>query len=132
MAEVKTGCLLEDWINEVSEDEIIMKYQVGPGDIHNKVETAEWLLHAMQELARIFNFKAVSPLTKLIVRIRYGCREELLNLVKLYGIGRVRARALFKRGFKSIPDLRKASVSTLAGVPTIGKSIAKSIKEQVK
>lgn len=132
MAEVKTGCLLEDWINEVSEDEIIMKYQVGPGDIHNKVETAEWLLHAMQELARIFNFGTVSPLTKLIVRIRYGCREELLNLVKLYGIGRVRARALFKRGFKSIQDLRKASVSTLAGVPTIGKSIAKSIKEQVK
>jgi len=131
MAEVKTASLLEDWINEVSEDDIIKKYQVGPGDIHNKVETAEWLLHAMQELARIFNFGAVSQLTKLIMRIRYGCKEELLNLVQLYGIGRVRARALYKRGFKTIQDLRRASVETLASIPTIGKSIAKSIKEQV-
>lgn len=131
MAEVKTACLLEDWINEVSEDDMIKKYQVGPGDIHNKVETAEWLLHAMQELARIFNFGAVSLLTKLIMRIRYGCKEELLNLVQLYGIGRVRARALYKRGFKSINDLRRASIETLASIPTIGKNIAKSIKEQV-
>ncbi|KAA0004043.1 MAG: DEAD/DEAH box helicase [Thermoplasmata archaeon] len=131
MAEVKTACLLEDWINEVSEDDIIKKYQVGPGDIHNKVETAEWLLHAMQELARIFNFEAVPHLTKLIMRVRYGCKEELLNLVQLYGIGRVRARALYNRGFKSIQDLRKASIETLASIPTIGKSIAKSIKEQV-
>jgi len=131
MAEVKTACLLEDWINEVSEDDIIKKYQVGPGDIHNKVETAEWLLHAMQELARIFNFDAVPPLTKLIMRVRYGCKEELLNLVQLYGIGRVRARALYKRGFKTINDLKRVSIETLASIPTIGKSIAKSIKEQV-
>jgi len=131
LAEVKTAFMLEDWINEVSEDEIIKKYQVGPGDIHNKVETAEWLLHAMQELARIFNFDAVPVLTKLIVRIRYGCKEELLNLVQLRGIGRVRARALYKAGLKSVNDLKKASIERIAGVRHIGKGIAKSIKEQV-
>jgi len=131
LAEVKTACMLEDWINEVSEDSIIKKYQVGPGDIHNKVETAEWLLHAMQELARIFNFDAVPVLTKLIVRMRYGCKEELLNLVQLRGIGRVRARALYNAGLKSVNDLRKASIERIAGVKHIGKGIAKSIKEQV-
>jgi len=131
LAEVKTAFLLEDWINEVSEDGIIKKYQVGPGDIHNKVETAEWLLHAMQELARIFNFDAVSMLTKLIMRMRYGCREELLNLVQLRGIGRVRARALYNAGLKSVNDLRKASIERIAGIKHIGKGIAKSIKEQI-
>ncbi|MEA2055046.1 MAG: DEAD/DEAH box helicase [Candidatus Thermoplasmatota archaeon] len=132
LAEVKTACLLEDWINEVSEDRIIKKYQVGPGDIHNKVETAEWLLHAMQELARIFNFDAVPALTTLIMRMRYGCMDGLLNLVQLRGIGRVRARALYKAGFKSVNDLRKTSIERLAMVPHIGKGIAKSIKKQIE
>lgn len=131
MAEVKTACLLEDWINEKRDDEIIVKYNVGPGDIHAKVETAEWLLHAMEELARLFNFKAVPKLAKLRLRVKYGCKEELLSLTKLKGIGRVRARQLYKHGFKSIATLRKANVETLATIPSIGKKIAESIKRQV-
>jgi len=131
MAEVKTACLLEDWINEKKEDEMIVKYNVGPGDIHAKVETAEWLLHAMEELARLFNFKAVPKLAKLRLRVKYGCKEELLSLTKLKGIGRVRARQLYKHGFKSIATLRKANVETLATIPSIGKKIAESIKRQV-
>ncbi len=131
LAEVKTACLLEDWIEEKKEDEIIAKYQVGPGDIHNKVETAEWLLYAMQELARIFNFDVVPLLAKLRLRVKYGCKEELLPLVKLKGIGRVRARTLYKHGFKSISMLRKASIETLSRLPGIGINIAKQIKEQV-
>ncbi len=131
MAEIKTACLLEDWINEKKEDEIIVKYNVGPGDIHAKVETAEWLLHAMEELARLFNFKAVPKLAKLRLRVKYGCKEELLSLTKLKGIGRVRARQLYKHGFKSIATLRKANVETLATIPSIGKKIAESIKRQV-
>ena len=129
--EVKTACLLEDWIEEKKEDDLINKYQVGPGDIHARVETAEWLLYAMQELARLFNFDVVPLLAKLRLRVKYGCREELLNLVKLQGIGRVRARTLYKHGFKSISMLRKASVATLASLPGIGEKIAKQIKEQV-
>ena len=131
LAEVKTASMLEDWISEMSEDGMIQKYQVGPGDIHNKVETAEWLLHAMQELARIFDFDAVPLLTRLIVRMRYGCKEELLNLVRLKGIGRVRARALYNAGFTSVNDLRKASIESIARVKHIGKVIARSIKEQI-
>ena len=131
MAEVKTACLLEDWINEKKEDEMIVKYNVGPGDIHAKVETAEWLLYAMKELARLFNFKAVPKLAKLRLRVKYGCKEELLSLTKLKGIGRVRARQLYKHGFKNIATLRKANVETLATIPSIGKKIAESIKRQV-
>jgi len=131
LAEIKTALMLEDWIEEKKEDDIITKYQVGPGDIHGRVETAEWLLHAMQELARLFNFDAVPILAKLKMRVKYGCKEELLSLVKLRGIGRVRARTLYRHGFKTISMLRKASVETLAKLPGIGINIAKQIKEQV-
>jgi len=131
LSEVKTASLLEDWINERKEDEMIVRYQVGPGDIHARVETAEWLLHAMQELARLFNFDAVSFLSKLKLRVKYGCREELLNLVTLRGIGRVRARVLYRNGFRNVEMLRRASVERLASLPGIGMAIAKQIKEQV-
>jgi helicase len=128
----KTAFLLEDWINEVPENEIVKKYDIGPGDLYNIVETARWLLHAMRELARIYNFNCVPELTELIVRVENGCKKELLNLVQLRGIGRVRARALFNAGFKTISDLRKASTEKLAQVKTIGKRLAESIKKQVE
>ncbi|MGC9308980.1 MAG: helix-hairpin-helix domain-containing protein, partial [Thermoplasmatota archaeon] len=119
-------------IQERWEQHLVQKYGVGPGDIHSKVEVAEWLLHAMREMARIFNFDAVPDLTKLIMRMRYGCREQLLNLVQLRNIGRVRARALYKAGFKSVNDLRRASIKRLQEIPHIGAETAASIKEQVE
>jgi len=128
----KTAFLLEDWINELPENEIVKKYDIGPGDLYNITETARWLLHAMRELARIYNFNCVPELTELIVRVENGCKKELLNLIQLRGIGRVRARALFNAGFKTISDLRKADIERIARVRTIGKRLAESIKKQVE
>ena len=85
----------------------------------------------MRELARIYNFNCVPELTELIVRVENGCKRELLNLVQLRGIGRVRARVLFNAGFKTISDLRKADIERIAKVKTIGKRLAESIKKQV-
>src|SRR2546426_1445914 len=50
----------------------------------------------------------------------YGIKEELLELISLRGVGRVRGRALFQRGFKTLKDLQKANPSDLAHIPTIG------------
>ncbi|MBC7081357.1 MAG: DEAD/DEAH box helicase [Thermoplasmatales archaeon] len=132
LSEVKTACMLEDWINEKKEDEIISKYQIGSGDIHARAETAEWLLYSMSEIARLFNFEAIPVLKKLEVRVKYGCKEELLNLVKLRGIGRIRARILYENGLKNIEMLGKASISMLKELPGIGEGVAKLIKEQVE
>jgi len=132
LAEVKTAALLYDWIEEKQEDILLQHFNVGPGDVRSKVEIAKWLLHAMRELARQYNFDAVTPLTNLIVRVEHGCHEELLGLVKLQGIGRVRARSLYTAGFKNINNLRAASIRRLAAIPYIGEKIARSIKDQVE
>ncbi len=131
LSDLKTAYLIYDWINEVNEDGIVNKFNVGPGDIHNIVETSSWLFHAMREFARMYNFDCVSDLDKLILRIRYGSKKELLNLVSLRGIGRVRARALYNSGFKTINDLRGVPVKRLAEVKTIGETVARNIKEQI-
>jgi len=131
LSDLKTASLIEDWIEEVHEDRIITKFNVGPGDIHNIVEMVQWLLHAAREFARMYNFDCVSDIRDLLLRVQNGCKKELLNLISLKGIGRVRARALYNEGFKTIGDLRGIPLKRIAQVKTIGEGVAKSIKSQI-
>ena len=131
LSEVKTAKLLNDWISETHENDIADAFGIGPGDIRNKMELAEWLIHATARLAELFNKDAVDETIELRTRIRYGIKPELLDLVKLRGIGRVRARALYDRGLKSIEDLRNTSYDRLKQIPTIGEAVARRVKNQL-
>jgi helicase len=131
LSDLKTAFLLEDWIEEIPYDRLTTKYNVWPGDIHNTVEIAEWLLHATREFARMYNFSCVSDINDLIIRVQNGCKHELLNLISLKGIGRVRARALYHEGFKTVNDLRNVPVERIAKIKVIGKAVAIQIKQQL-
>jgi len=131
LSDLKTASLIEDWIEEIYEDYIITKYDVGSGDIYNIIETVSWILHAAREFARMYNFGCLPEINDLSLRVQYGCKKELLNLVSLKGIGRVRARALFNEGFKTINELRGVPVKRLAQIKGIGEGVAKSIKNQL-
>ncbi|MEM1566673.1 MAG: DEAD/DEAH box helicase, partial [Candidatus Bathyarchaeia archaeon] len=61
LGEVKTAMVLKAWIEEASEDEIIEKYRVQPGDLYRTIESAKWLLYATHELAMLFNNKEIPP-----------------------------------------------------------------------
>ena len=65
-------------------------------------------------------------------RVKYGIKEELIPLISLEGVGRVRARALHNAGFKDVRSIESASVEKLASIPKIGTALAKKIKEQIK
>ncbi len=131
LSDLKTAFLLNDWIEEVPLDSLVTKYNVWPGDVHTVVEVAEWLLHALREFARMYEFSAVSSLNDLITRVQHGCKEELLNLVTFKGIGRVRARALYNAGFPTVNSLRGIPEERLAKIKGIGKAVAVSIKKQL-
>jgi helicase len=131
LAEVKTASLLEDWMEERTEEEVTKRFGIGPGDIRRMVDQGEWLTYAMGELAKIFRRERVKPLAKLIPRLQYGIKEELLPLVQLRGVGRVRARSLLRAGYRKLADLQKASAGDLSRVPAIGNALAISIKEQL-
>jgi helicase len=53
-------------------------------------------------------------------------------LVKLEGIGRVRARALYRSGFVSIREIARAKPEDLMKVPGIGEVLAKRIINDAK
>ncbi len=132
LAEVKTARMLQSWINEQPEDKIHDNYGVGAGDIRRKVSTAEWLIYAGHELAKLFEIKeARNPLRKLRDRIKYGIKEELLDLASLQGVGRVRARSLYDEGYER-KDLKTTTVQELSKIRHIGKGTAKKIIKQVK
>ena len=131
LSDLKTAFLLEDWIAEKPYDALVLKYNIWPGDVHTIVEMAEWLLHAAREFARMYNFSCVSDVNNVLLRLQNGCKEELLNLVSLQGIGRVRARALYQEGFKNVNELRNVPVERLAKIKTIGKAVALNIKQQI-
>jgi helicase len=64
-------------------------------------------------------------------RVEKGVKKELLPLVKLEGVGRVRGRILFNSGYKTIDDIKNARIEDLTGLPLVGPKLAKKIKEQV-
>jgi len=127
----KTALLLKDWINEKSEASILEEYNEAPGNLHNKVFISDWLIYSAGELARLLSVKELLlPLRKLRLRIKNGIREELLNLIALEGIGRMRARMLYHNNIKTVGDLRKVPYERLSDL--LGPKIALKLKSQVE
>ncbi|MEM2916340.1 MAG: helicase-related protein [Candidatus Woesearchaeota archaeon] len=126
----KTGLMLQDWIEEKDEEYLLERYDIRPGETRAKLTTGDWLLYALGEIARIRQqMGLIKEIQKMRFRLRYGVKEELLPLLRLEGIGRVRARMLFRAGIKDLGDVRKAELGRLENI--LGKKIALSIKKQV-
>ena len=116
LSTLKTASVLEAWINEVPILEITRQFGIGAGDLRTKVEDAEWLLFGAGRLAARFQRRLGRPIDDLSTRVRYGAREELLDLVRLRGIGRVRARLLYRAGYADREALRQAPVDRIEQV----------------
>ena len=108
LSALKTAKLLEDWIEEVDEDRITSRYGVGPGDVRGKVETASWLLSAAERLASELGLDCAPAVREVRVRTEHGIGDDLLELARVRGVGRVRARKLHEAGITDRAALREA------------------------
>ena len=123
---------LDAWIAESPETALADRLKVEAGDMHRIAETAEWLARCMGDLAMGLDRPDIaSEVATLRTRIRYGVREELIELVSIRGIGRVRARALYRNGVTGRADLSAMPVEKLAAVDKIGRAVASGIKAQL-
>lgn len=124
---------LHAWITESSELSISDQFGVESGDLHRMVETADWLMYCLREISKhVERIDLLDELANLRTRIVYGIKEELLDLVKIKGIGRVRARMLYKHGLKTNDDLAKIPVKKLAEIEKIGSTLADKIKAELR
>lgn len=125
----KTAKFFHEWIEEIDEQRIFENYGLRPGETRAKLEIADWLLYALSELARLEKIEIKKEISGLRIRMLYGVKEELLELVGLEGVGRVRARILFNAGVKTLKDLKLAPVEKISLL--LGPKLAKSLKEQI-
>ncbi len=104
----KTAKILNAWINEATEEQMLEEFETPPGMLLTRKRNAEWLSYALRELAFLENKTSVYlEARKLRRRIKHGIKEELLDITKIRGIGRVRGRKLFNAGVKTFEDYAK-------------------------
>ena len=125
--DLKTALLLMDWVEETPEEHLMKRYSTTPGDIRAKVETAGWILYSMSELSELISPNTTKMVAELEIRITNGVRKELLPLLEIDSIGRVRARSLFNAGFTSQSSIRDSKPSDLSEIPGIGKKLAEKL-----
>jgi helicase len=126
---LKTAMLIADWMGEVGEAVICERYNVGPGDVYNAVEGIGWLIHAAGRIASMETPDCADPIRETELRVKHGIRRELLPLIALRGIGRVRARRLFNNNITSPDALRAAGVERISTI--LGRKTAESIFAQL-
>ncbi len=133
LGEVKTALVLNNWIEELPEDKLMERFSVQPGDLYRTIENAKWLLHATEELSPVVakNKEVTSLGVELVERVSKGIKRELMPIVALEGVGRVRGRIIFNAGYQTIEDLKHATIEELTNLPSVGPRLAKKIKEQV-
>jgi helicase len=126
---LKTAMLLSDWTDEISDTKICERYSVGPGDIYGMVESVTWLLHGSAELARMFASAFHTKVREYEICMKNGTRRELLPLIRLRGIGRVRARRLFNNGMTTPDEILALGIEEVTKL--LGVGVAEQIFDQL-
>jgi len=126
---LKTAMVLHDWSSEVPEEMICERYSIGAGDIYNLTESVTWLLHAAGRLAGMFAPHLSRSIREYEYCMKYGIRRELLPLVRIRNIGRVRARRLFNNGIRSPASLLEAGRGRVSVI--LGQKITEKIFDEL-
>ena len=124
----KNAKMINAWINEATEDEILKTFDLPPGIIHARMRIVEWLTYATAELAMVLNAAtARSQARRLQRRVKHGVKDELLDLVAVRGIGRARGRKLYDAGITTREELQASDKAKLAGI--LGERVAGRLSE---
>ncbi len=89
------------------------------------------MLFGAGRLASRFQRRLGRTIDDLSLRVRYGAREELLDLVRLRGIGRVRARLLYRAGYADRESLRQAPLDRIEQVLR-SRKLAEMVANQLR
>ena len=123
----KSAWTLSQWIEENSLREIEKELGVAPGDLRVRVDHADWLMNATRQICanddeidsslKNADVDLLEMLDVMRKRVSNGCREDLLSLISIRGVGRVRARTLADHGYRTpleICRITKKSAQKLA------------------
>jgi helicase len=124
---LKLACCLKDWINEINEDMLLTNFSIPPGELRGRIERAKWLVYSMHEIAKVIKMKRerINEIKKMEIRIECGVKEELIPLVLLPGIGRIKSRRLYEYGIRNSVDIKSTKAEILYKL--IGKATTENL-----
>ena len=115
LSNVKSAWMIEMWTDEDNIRSIEKELDVNPGDIHYRVDIMEWLIHASREIILtddVFSDEHMNQIAEIVkqldilrLRVRHGCKQDLLSLVNIPNVGRMRARELSSKGLRNPKDV---------------------------
>ncbi len=122
--------LINEWIEEKEENIILEEYNTTPGQIRDVISRAEWICHVTLELLKHLGYSLISikEYSNLLLRIKYGVKQELVCLVELKNIGRVRARRLYNSGIKTVQDIKNNPDKFITIIGKYGFETLKELK----
>lgn len=120
---IKSSWILQQWTQEISSRQIEKAHGITPGDLRHRIDLMDWLLYSSKELVRVDSVFSeqhrdmvealMTRLDTIRTRVRHGCLEDVLDLIRLPNVGRVRGRALIDFGIRSPADLINLSPSKI-------------------
>ncbi|MFW9822593.1 MAG: DEAD/DEAH box helicase [Candidatus Thorarchaeota archaeon] len=127
-----------EWTDEEPIEQILEKYKIMAGDLFGVRDNIERIVNFIGIIASSLSTHGVDlydNLTKvaemaetLKIRIRYGIREELFDLVlRLNDVARVRARILYKAGYHTASQVKKENPYVLNQKTGLGINLCKKI-----
>ncbi len=123
--EIKTSRIMLEWINGTHPDLIMDTYNIYEGDIHNTSSSLQWIMHAIRNISSMMDLGASGLATELELRLKHGVKKELLPLISIRNVGRVRARQLYDAGYTSKKDIMNMDMDDLKKI--MGEKTAHNI-----
>ena len=121
---IKMAHVMQDWISEKNEKYMEEEYGLLPGEFYNILENTKWLIYSLNEISKVMQLRRKDT-NDMGIRIKNGIKAELIPLVSVPEIGRVRARKLYSIGVVSLKSLREASLERLSQI--LGKGVAQKV-----
>ena len=121
---IKMAHVMQDWISEKTEKYMEEEYGLLPGEFYNVLENTKWLIYSLNEISKVMQLRR-KDMTDLGIRIKNGIKAELIPLVSVPEIGRVRARKLYSAGIISLKSLKEAGLERLS--PLLGRGVAQKV-----
>ena len=128
----KTAIVLRNWIDEVPIIDITEKFNIGPGDVQSKIASADWISYSLSRLAELFKPEIRGDLERLNIRIKEGIKEDVLSLITIPNIGRVRARRLHRAGYRTLDQVASAQPSDISRIFGFSSKLANETVDHAK
>ena len=121
---IKMAHVMQDWISEKNEKYMEEEYGLLPGEFYNILENTKWLVYSLSEISKVMQLRK-REINEISIRIKNGIKAELIPLVSMPEIGRVRARKLYSAGITSLKLLKEAGLERLSSL--LGRGVAQKV-----